>query len=251
RPGAGTASALRARPNAPPPPRGRAPPARKGAHPTPQGKRAPPPPPPRPYRHPRPVGAAPPLRTACTARPSASQDHLSLTPATTATPTCRSSAPLRTACTARPSVLPLAGKTALLPQHRLNHRILQIPPSADNCRQLHSGGQPLGMDIHRHPTSSQGDVLRRYHFQERHLSGPVTVVRHPLVLLRQLQQRRLLFGLLAEDLQGRQHIFQLPQAVDHRLPIEGRLLFVPGHSQFQGSAALATVQQRLGQARAQ
>src|SRR5690606_4213326 len=189
----------------------------------PRGHPFPPLPPPAHSPPPRPVGAAPPLRTACTARPSASQDHLSLTPATTATPTCRSSAPLRTACTARPSVLPLAGKTALLPQHRLNHRILQIPPSADNCRQLHSGGQPLGMDIHRHPTSSQGDVLRRYHFQERHLSGPVTVVRHPLVLLRQLQQRRLLFGLLVEDLQGRQHIFQLPQAVDHRLPIEGSL----------------------------
>src|SRR5690606_10232975 len=159
--------------------------------------------------------------------------------------------PQRTASPAPPPALPRPGKTALLPQHRLNHRILQIPPSADNCRQLHSGGQPLGMDIHRHPTSSQGNILRRYHFQERHLSGPVTVVRHPLVLLRQLQQRRLLFGLLAEDLQGRQHIFQLPQAVDHRLPIEGRLLFVPGHGQFQGSAALATVQQGLGQARAQ
>src|SRR5690606_39717541 len=117
-------------------------PVRAAARPSPRGRGRPHYSPPRSTLLPLPVGAAPPLRTACTARPSASQDHLSLPPATTATPTCRSSAPLRTACTARPSVLPLAGKTALLPQHRLNHRILQIPPSADNCRQLHSGGQP-------------------------------------------------------------------------------------------------------------
>src|SRR5690606_42111508 len=42
---------------------------------------------------PHPVGAAPPLRTPCTPRPSASKTHPSLPPATTATPTCRSSAP--------------------------------------------------------------------------------------------------------------------------------------------------------------
>src|SRR5690606_9776243 len=97
---------------------------------------------PRSTRLPHPVGAAPPLRTACKARPSASQDHLSLTPATTPTPTCRSSAPAANSLHSPPQRMP-GPPPPLPPPPR--------PPPTPPCRRSAPPANSAHSTPHRQP----------------------------------------------------------------------------------------------------